>query len=86
MFMMLNISRNERSKVRSNLFAICESTNIPVYLPVDMYGGGGGGGGGGGTSIPSTPVSICHEGLLVHYICQDYNHTLRTILGKRRLK
>ena len=59
---------------------------INVHLPVDMYGGGGGGGGGAGTSIPSTPVSICHEGLLVHYICQDYNHTLRTILGKRRLK
>ena len=31
------ISRNERSS-QNNLIAVCESPNIPVYLPIPMYG------------------------------------------------
>ena len=50
------ISRNERSKFRSN-YAVCESTNIPVYLPVDMYGV---------LQYQARQIflSICHEGTL----------------------
>ena len=59
------ISRNERSKVRSNKFAVCESTNIPVYLPIDIYGV---------LQYQALQIflSICQMGLLVHYISHDF--------------
>ena len=54
MFMMLNISRNERSKVRSNISL--RFANQRTSSRRHVWGGVGGGRGGAGTSIPSTPV------------------------------
>ena len=55
------ISRNVRSKE----FAVCESPNIPVYLPIDMYGV---------LQYQAHQIflSICHKKLLVHYLWHDF--------------
>ena len=49
----------QKSEVINSRFA------NPVYLPVDMYGV---------LQYQARQIflSICHEGLLVHYICQDF--------------
>ena len=64
----------QKSEVINSRFA-----NQRISSRRHVWGGGGGGGGYFNTKHASQHL---HEGLLVHYICQDYNHS-RDVLNRK---